>query len=93
MIHSTSPSDRSLRPDAAPASTPRLALRASGSDQFSSANSTALRAALAQHPEIRPEAVAKARLLAADPAYPSPQIIRRIGEAILGSPDPADDIS
>jgi hypothetical protein len=93
MIHSTSPSDRTLRPDAVPASTPRLAVRAPGADRFSAANSAALRTALARHPEVRPEAVAKGRLLASDPGYPSAQVIRHISETILGSPDPADDLS
>ena len=48
----------------------------------------ALKAALSNQPEIRPEVVARARLLAADPAYPSPAILRQVGKVILNSPDP-----
>ncbi len=93
MIQSTSPSDRTIRPDAVSPSTPRVALRATGADQFSAENSAALRAALAQYPAVRPEVVAKGRALAADPAYPSPAIIRSVGAAILGSPDLTEDNS
>jgi hypothetical protein len=93
MIQSTSPSDRPTRPDAVSPATPRVTVRTPDADQFSAENSAALRVALAQHPEIRPEVVAKGRALAADPSYPSPEIIRRVSAAILGSPDLTEDNS
>jgi hypothetical protein len=31
--------------------------------------------------------VARARALAADPSYPSPEILRHVGQVILRSPD------
>jgi hypothetical protein len=37
--------------------------------------------------------VERGRALAADPAYPSPEIIKRISEQIVRSPDPADELS
>jgi hypothetical protein len=48
---------------------------------------------MAAQPEIRPEVVARARALAADPDYPSAAIIQRIGEKILGAPDLSEDQS
>lgn len=91
MIHSTSSSDRTIRPEAIAQSTPKVVVRGLGSDQFSAENSAALRAALASQPEIRPEVVERGRALAADPAYPSPEIIRQVGAAILRSPDFSED--
>lgn len=58
-----------------------------GADRFSPENTAALKAALAQQPEIRPDVVARARALAADPSYPSPEVLRQVGETILRSPD------
>ena len=90
MINSTSSSDRVLRPEGVvlhaktpPAETP-------GADRFDPTQTAALRAALTSQPEIRPEVVARARLLAADPSYPSTAILRRVGETILHSPDPSE---
>lgn len=57
-------------------------------DRFSPESSAALKAALQQQPAVRPEVVARARALAADPSYPSPAILRQVGEAILNSTDP-----
>lgn len=59
-------------------------------DRFSPENSAALKTALENQPAVRPEVVARARALAADPSYPSLEILRKVGEAILASPDPAE---
>jgi hypothetical protein len=59
-------------------------------DRFSPEHTAALKAALQAQPEVRPEVVARARALAADPAYPSPEILRHVGATILQSPDPLD---
>jgi hypothetical protein len=40
-----------------------------------------------RQPEIRPEVLERAKALAADPAYPSPAIMRDVARQILGSPD------
>ncbi|MFZ5494884.1 MAG: hypothetical protein ACOZE5_06045 [Verrucomicrobiota bacterium] len=62
----------------------------SPTDRFSPENTAALKSALQGQPEVRPEVVARARALAADPAWPSPEILRAVGAAILASPDPLD---
>jgi hypothetical protein len=72
---------------------PKTASRGPGSDQFSAENSAALRSALASQPEIRPDVVARGRALAADPSYPSQDILRKVGEAILKAPDLSVDNS
>ncbi len=87
MINSTSSSDRTLRTESVlqPAST--IGTKGPGRDQFSADHTATLRNALAAQPEIRPEVVARARALASDPLYPSTAILRKVGEAILNSPD------
>jgi hypothetical protein len=64
-----------------------------GTDRFSAGNTIALQAALAAQPEIRPEVVARGRALAADPSYPSVEVLRQVGAALLRSPDLTEDIS
>jgi hypothetical protein len=90
MINSASSSDRVLRPEGvvlhakpAPADTP-------ATDRFSPEHSAALKSALQNQPEIRPEVVARGRALAADASWPTPAILRQIGGAILASEDPSD---
>lgn len=90
MINSTSSSDRAARLDAVTPTPPPPHVRGPGADRFLPEHTVALRAGLARHPEVRPEVVERARALAADPSYPSPEILRRVGEIILGSPDPAE---
>lgn len=58
-------------------------------DHLSTGGAEALHAALADHPEIRPEVVARGRHLAADPAYPSAAILRNISDRLVRSPDPS----
>jgi hypothetical protein len=62
-------------------------------DRFSADGAAALRALLQSQPEIRPEVVARGRELAADPTYPSREILTRIGRAILAAPDLSEDAS
>jgi hypothetical protein len=87
MINSTSPFDRTPRtePAATAAGSNRAALP--GRDQFSARQAEVLRAALEQHPEIRPEVVERGRQLAADPSYPSAGILAKVSAVILTSPD------
>jgi hypothetical protein len=87
MINSTSSSDRILRPEGLVLQAKSPAAATIGADRFNSENTAALKAALQEQPEIRPEVVERAKLLAADPAYPSPDILRKVGEALLRSPD------
>jgi hypothetical protein len=95
MIHSASSSSSAARNDAiaaaANASVTRLPREAT--DQIHIDKTAALRAGLDQVPEIRPEVVARARALAADPSYPSDEIIRHVSSLIVNSPDLSEDAS
>jgi hypothetical protein len=94
MISSTSSSDSAARAGQALTAGPATARpRAPRLDQVSTESVAKLREELARQPEIRPEVVERAKALAADPGYPSADIIRRVGETILGSPDLSDDES
>jgi len=53
---------------------------AAAPDSFASSN--ALEGAVRNLPASRPEAVAQARALAADPNYPSPDILRQISSLL-----------
>ena len=90
MINSTSSSDRVLRPDGPVHHTSTPPTTGIGADRFSPENSKALEAALTSQPAIRPEMVARGRELLADPSYPSAEILRKVSEVILRSPDPLD---
>jgi hypothetical protein len=95
MIHSASSSPANVRPETALAAVAHSAPKAlrAPSDQIHIDKATALRAGLQEVPEIRPEVVARARALAADPAYPSDEIIRSVSSVIVNSPDLSDDNS
>lgn len=93
MIHSTSSSDRTARTDAVSLVPQKPVVRGPGADRFSAEQSATLRAALAAQPEIRPEVVARGKELAADPNYPSNDILRKVGEALLTAPDLTEDES
>ena len=93
MIKSTTSSDRPALPVVnsgvafkAPAPKP-------GQDQFFPVNTANLREALRAVPEVRPEVVARGLALAADPSYPSTEVLRRVGRALLRSPDLTQDES
>lgn len=94
MISSTTSTDRTIRPEMAPASGPAgkrgPALRP---DQISTESAAFLRAELGRQPEIRPEVVERARALAADPNYPPTEILRNVAQQILASPDLSEDES
>lgn len=94
MINSTSSSDRTPRAESVEVNRPKVVVRnPDNADQFSAENSAALRVALTRTPEVRPEVVARGRALAADPSYPSAEILRKVGEAIIKSPDFSEDAS
>lgn len=94
MISSTSPSDQSARTDALGAAGQQPARsRAPRSDYLSTDSARVLNQALSGQPEVRSEVVARARALAADPSYPPPDVIRRVGEMILAAPDLSEDVS
>lgn len=88
MINSTSSSDRVLRPEGVVLHAKTPSPQGPEADRFAPEHTAALKASLASQPEIRPEVVARARQLAADPSYPSPAILRQVGRVILNSPDP-----
>jgi hypothetical protein len=87
MINPTSSSDRVLRPEPPVLHAKTTAASNPGADTFTPWNTEALKSALQAQPEVRPDVVARGKALAADPSYPSPEILRRVGEAILRSPD------
>ena len=94
MIHSASSSPLAPRNDkvaAAPIAPPVPPAAAGPADQIHIDKAAALRASLQQVPEVRPEVVERARALAADPAYPSADIIGKISAAIVNSPDLSED--
>ena len=95
MISSTPSPDRPERPDSvAPfAQKPRARSVEMGSDQLSLDKVELLRTALANQPAIRPEVVERGRVLAADPAWPTHDIMRHVSRMILQSPDLTEDVS
>lgn len=62
-------------------------------DKISTANAAFLRAELQRQPEIRPEVLERARQLASDPNYPSPEILKNVAGQILAAPDLSEDQS
>lgn len=93
MIQSTPSPDRSQRPDLGTQPPVRPSPRFTSTDHFSAEGAAALRASLRSRPEVRPEVVARGRELAADPSYPSREILTRIGRALLEAPDLSEDLA
>ena len=62
-------------------------------DQISTQSAAFLKASLSSQPEIRPEVVARAKELAADPSYPSAAVLKSVAGQILASPDLSEDES
>jgi hypothetical protein len=62
-------------------------------DQISTESAAFLKASLSSQPEVRPDVVARAKELAADPNYPSAAIMKNVAGQILGSPDLSEDES
>lgn len=92
MISSASSSDRANRADALMASGPVTARPATPRpDQISTESAEFLRAALTRHPAIRPEMVSRGQALAADPGYPSMEILTRVAQKIVAAPDLTED--
>ncbi len=88
MISSASLPDRTARADAPVAAGPATPRPfAPRPDRISTDSAAFLRTALARQPEVRPEVVARARALAADPAYPPPAVLRSVARMILDAPD------
>jgi hypothetical protein len=94
MIHSTSNLHGYNRTDAAAlslakqASTPKV--EADSGERLSSSNTQALREALNNTPEIRPEVVAKGKALAVDPNYPPREIIENLAKLMVESRDASE---
>jgi hypothetical protein len=63
----------------------------SAGDSLSTASAELLKAKLSSEPEVRPDVVARGRALAADPSYPSMQIIGEVARKIAQSPDPSEE--
>jgi hypothetical protein len=94
MIHSTSNLHGYNRTDAAAlsiakqASTPKA--EADSGERLSSSSSQALREALNNTPEIRPEVVARGKALAVDANYPPREIIEGLAKLMTETRDAAD---
>src|SRR5581483_3118985 len=56
-------------------------------DTLTTGGLAALRQALAAEPEIRPEALARGRALAADPNYPPASVLRQVASLLVASSD------
>ena len=94
MISSTTSTDRSARPELIPASVPARPRNARPSpDQISTESVEFLRAELKRQPAARAEVVARGRALAADPNYPPMEVLKKVAEQILKSPDLSEDQS
>jgi hypothetical protein len=95
MIQSTSNLHGYNRTDAAAlslakqASSPKADISSPG-DLLSSANTQALREALNNSPEIRPDVVARGKALAVDPNYPPREIIEGLAKLMVETRDVAD---
>ena len=87
MISSTSSSSGAARPDLTLTNGPAASRPVTLRDQLSTEHAAFLNAQLAQQPEIRPDVVARARLLAADPNYPPMAVIQKVAGQILAAPD------
>jgi hypothetical protein len=97
MIQTTSSSDRAGGTDPVSVNLPKPPVRPlpqqQPQDSISTDNVDGLRTALANQPEVRPEMVAKGMALAADPNYPSADVIKRVAGMILDAPDLSEDQS
>jgi hypothetical protein len=95
MIPSTPSSNRPFRPESTPPVAPKTsgASRGPGADHLSLEHVELLRQALAAQPEIRSDVVARGRALAADPAWPSHDVLRKVSEIILRAPDLTEDLA
>lgn len=88
MINSTTSTDRAVHPEAVAATGQASARVATPRpDQLSTENAAHLRDALLRQPEIRADVVERARGLAADPSYPTIDILKQVGAVILNSTD------
>jgi hypothetical protein len=94
MIHSTSNLHGYNRTDAlatASAKSARAPKPSSDSgERLSSANTDALREALNNSPEIRPDAVERGYKLSIDPNYPPRELIERLAKLMVEARDPSE---
>jgi uncharacterized membrane protein len=95
MIQSTSNLHGYNRTDAASLSNAKQASLSkaeveTGGERLSSSNTEALREALKNSPEIRPEVVEKGKQLAVDPNYPPRQLIESLAKLMVDSRETAD---
>ena len=72
---------------------PVSSARAQRNDQHSAESASHLKAAWERHPVVRPEMLAYARALAADPGYPPEAMMKLLAQHLLSAPDPSSDQS
>lgn len=90
MIQSTSSSNGPIRPEAVSLSggkSAQIPARVSDDDALSTNSAATLQKALAASPEVRPEAVSRARELAVDANYPPRAIIEQLAQLLVNAPD------
>jgi hypothetical protein len=63
------------------------------SDNLSSSNTDALRTALNNTPEVRPDVVARGKTLASMASYPPLEIINSLARIMISSQDPSEKAS
>ena len=94
MIHSTSNLHGYNRMDPVALSVakqpPTPSTDTESGERLSSANTQALREALNNSPEIRPEVVEKGKALAVDPNYPPRELIERLAQLMVDSREPSE---
>jgi hypothetical protein len=93
MIQSTSSTDRTASAASLPAAPSTVRNAPVQPDSLSTESASYLQSALDLQPEIRPDVVARASALAADPDYPSMAIMKNVAGQILAAPDLSEDLS
>lgn len=68
----------------APKAAPSTSAPITESDSFTPAQNQTLVNMLQQQPDVRPEALARAQALAADPNYPDAKVIENLAQMVIG---------
>lgn len=91
MILSTTSTDRPVCSEPFPTESRFNPAMSSRSDEVSTERTNFLRSELKRQPAVRPEVVARARALVADPNYPPMETLRKVAAQILAAPDLSEE--